>query len=158
MKHLKAYTLNAAVWRFTLFVLSTCAVFAYSSFSFFNSVEVYRLAIWLFLCLGAVIQLFTILVFIKLINFVLRLKQKTKTRPITKTQQIIALIYALLVVGIGYYNGQQLPNIKEVTIPVKDLPEELTITLISDIHVGPTIGKKRLEKVVNMVNYLGSGN
>ncbi|KAH3772766.1 hypothetical protein DPMN_174112 [Dreissena polymorpha] len=53
----------------------------------------------------------------------------------------------------------KLPDIKEVTIPVKDMPKSLnrmTITFVSDIHLGPTTGQQSLERIVNMINYLNS--
>jgi hypothetical protein len=45
----------------------------------------------------------------------------------------------------GFYQAQKGPQIRTVSIPVVDLPVELIdfkIAQISDLHIGPTIGKK----------------
>jgi uncharacterized protein len=57
----------------------------------------------------------------------------------------------------GFLNAIIGLRIKKVLIPVKNLPADLsglTICQISDLHVGPTIKKKYIHKVVNKVNAL----
>lgn len=51
------------------------------------------------------------------------------------------------------------PSIYDVEIPLKDLPQEFDgfrIAQITDLHVGPTIGRDYTEKVVAMANGLGA--
>jgi len=59
------------------------------------------------------------------------------------------------VLGIGQAHAE--PNVKEVKVPIKDLPEQFEgfrIAQVSDLHVGPTIGRRFAQTVVNRVNSL----
>jgi uncharacterized protein len=58
---------------------------------------------------------------------------------------------------IGISQAVRGPQIFEVDIPIRDLPQELDgfrIAQITDLHVGPTIGRKYAAQVVEMVNRL----
>lgn len=55
----------------------------------------------------------------------------------------------------GFYQAQKGPQIRVVSIPVVGLPVELIdfkIAQISDLHIGPTIGRKYITQVVNKIN------
>ncbi|SDD66842.1 hypothetical protein SAMN05216345_11353 [Cupriavidus sp. YR651] len=68
-----------------------------------------------------------------------------------------ALILALVVTLIGYINARGLAKVVEVDVPIPNLPEALhgfTIAQISDIHVGPTIKRPYLDRIVDRVNGL----
>ncbi len=57
----------------------------------------------------------------------------------------------------GLWNALRGPRLKKITLPYPDLPEELDgfkIAQISDLHVGPTIGRKYVEKTVDLINSL----
>ena len=57
----------------------------------------------------------------------------------------------------GFYQARRLPDVVEVTVPFKNLPAELEgfrIVQLSDIHVGPTIRRPTLERIVERVNEL----
>ncbi|MBE0625183.1 MAG: metallophosphoesterase [Burkholderiales bacterium] len=59
--------------------------------------------------------------------------------------------------AIGLLNARRAPGIVEVTIPLPNLPAALDgfrIAQISDIHVGPTIKRAFLERIVARVNSL----
>ncbi|WP_303850835.1 metallophosphoesterase [Seleniivibrio woodruffii] len=59
------------------------------------------------------------------------------------------------VLGIGQAHAE--PSVKEVKVPVKDLPEQFEgfrIAQVSDLHIGPTIGRRFAQTVVNRVNTL----
>lgn len=69
----------------------------------------------------------------------------------------VALAVAFTVVGL--WNARRQPAVVRVDVPVDDLPialHGLTITQISDLHVGPTIRRRFLERVVDRVNALES--
>ena len=73
---------------------------------------------------------------------------------------IVSIVYALLIASYGIYQAQQPPLIREVKIPIKGLPEgfdNLRIVQISDIHLGPTVGKSQLQRIVKLVNDLNPG-
>ena len=58
---------------------------------------------------------------------------------------------------IGISQAIRGPKVYEVRVPIQELPQELEgfkIAQISDLHVGPTIGRKYTEEVVSIVNGL----
>ncbi|MDP1611034.1 MAG: metallophosphoesterase [Sulfuritalea sp.] len=66
---------------------------------------------------------------------------------------------AVAVTAIGLFNARRRPQVVEVDVPLRDLPAALhgfTITQISDVHVGPTIKRGFLERIVDQVNRLES--
>lgn len=68
---------------------------------------------------------------------------------------IIGLAFAALLLGV--YAARSGPRLKRVKIPLARLPAELEgfrIVQISDLHVGPTIGEKYVQKVVRIANSL----
>jgi len=68
-------------------------------------------------------------------------------------------LLALCATAIGLFNARRSPAVVEVDVHLRDLPVGLrgfTITQISDIHVGPTIKRGFLERIVDQVNRLES--
>lgn len=64
---------------------------------------------------------------------------------------------SLLISIIGFLNIWFGPRVVKIDIPVADLPEALTdftVVQLSDIHIGPTIKRRFLNKVVERVNRL----
>lgn len=64
---------------------------------------------------------------------------------------------ALAFSAVGLFNARRAPKVVEVTIPLAGLPAALDgfrIAQISDIHVGPTIKRAFLERIVAQVNAL----
>jgi len=57
--------------------------------------------------------------------------------------------------GAGVVEARALPELRHVSIPIADLPEALVgfrIVQISDLHLGPILGRAWLEEVVTAVN------
>jgi len=68
---------------------------------------------------------------------------------------VVAL--ALLVTLAGFINARRLARVVDIEVPVTGLPDALhgfTIAQISDIHVGPTIKRPYLDRIVDRVNSL----
>ena len=66
-------------------------------------------------------------------------------------------LLALLVTALGFLNARRTPAIVRVDVPIKDLPPALqgfTIAQLSDIHIGPTIKRAYLQRIVGQVNKL----
>jgi len=66
-------------------------------------------------------------------------------------------LLALVITALGYLNARRTAGVVTVEIPVAGLPPSLhgfTIVQISDIHVGPTIGQRYVEAIVEAVNRL----
>jgi predicted MPP superfamily phosphohydrolase len=66
-------------------------------------------------------------------------------------------LLGLAVTLVGYINARRTAGVVTVDIQLQDLPAELhgfTIVQISDIHVGPTIRGRYLDRIVDAVNAL----
>ena len=64
---------------------------------------------------------------------------------------------AMALSGVGVYKSHKTPEVKEVSLPVKGLPQDLhgfSIVQITDLHLGPTLKRPFLERVVEQVNGL----
>lgn len=62
-----------------------------------------------------------------------------------------------LLTGCGFYEARRNPALVKVTIPLSNLPKELEglqIAQISDLHVGITIKRDYVERIVRKVNEL----
>ncbi|WP_374349308.1 metallophosphoesterase [Chitinimonas sp.] len=72
---------------------------------------------------------------------------------------IAVIAAALLVTLAGYINARRLAQVVEIDVPLANLPDALhgfTIAQISDIHVGPTIKRDYLDRIVDRVNALNA--
>jgi predicted MPP superfamily phosphohydrolase len=72
---------------------------------------------------------------------------------------VAVLAAAPLITAFGFYLARRVAPVVDVRIPIQDLPaplEGFTIAQISDVHVGPTIKRDFVEKVVRRVNLLGA--
>jgi len=70
----------------------------------------------------------------------------------------VALLAAALT-SIGLGNARRVPRVKNVDVPIADLPAPLhgfSIVQVSDLHVGPTIRRAQVEAIVDRVNGLNA--
>jgi predicted MPP superfamily phosphohydrolase len=70
---------------------------------------------------------------------------------------LIVPLLAVLFSAIGFYNARRRAPVVSVNVPIDNLPAALdgfTIAQISDIHVGPTIKRHYVERIVAAVNGL----
>jgi len=70
----------------------------------------------------------------------------------------VALV-STLVTLIGFFNARRTASVVRVDVPIRGLPASLegfTIAQLSDIHVGPTIRRGYLQRIVDAVNRLGA--
>jgi len=70
---------------------------------------------------------------------------------------LMVTLLAMLVTVAGFLNARRTARIVEVDVPIANLPTALhgfTIAQISDVHVGPTIKRAYLERIVQRVNSL----
>ena len=69
------------------------------------------------------------------------------------------VLVGLFVTVIGFINARRTAAVVAIDIPITDLPAALhgfTIAQISDIHVGPTIKRAYMRRIVEAVNRLGA--
>ena len=72
---------------------------------------------------------------------------------------LVVPLLATLITLVGYFNARRVARVRRVDIPIAKLPSQLqgfTIAQLSDIHVGPTIRARYIERIVNSVNRLGA--
>ena len=70
---------------------------------------------------------------------------------------LLAIFLTLLISVAGFINARRLAQVVEINIPLRNLPPALQgfrIVQISDIHVGPTIKRGYLSRIVDRVNLL----
>lgn len=70
---------------------------------------------------------------------------------------LVVPLLAVLFSAIGFYNARRRAPVVSVDVPIDNLPAALdgfTIAQISDIHVGPTIKRHYVERIVATVNGL----
>lgn len=77
-----------------------------------------------------------------------------------RSQTALALpVLAAMASVWGFWNARRTATVVRVDIPIAHLPEALqgfTVAQISDIHVGPTIKTRYLQRIVERVNGLGA--
>uniref|UniRef100_A0AC34GSD6 Calcineurin-like phosphoesterase domain-containing protein n=1 Tax=Panagrolaimus sp. ES5 TaxID=591445 RepID=A0AC34GSD6_9BILA len=109
-----------------------------------------------FLALGAYIHcaIFLVLFFLieRITNF---LPTKIFILQSKTFHTLTAVGLAFLLTIQGHISTLQSPTLKHLNIAIKNLPvefENFSVILVSDIHAGPTTGKKRVEEIVEVIN------
>ena len=99
---------------------------------------------------------------IAMLKKVLSLKNEAKKVPDVKRRHFLIqsmnlglLGTSALLTGYGFYEARRDPALVKVSVPVSKLPKELEgfqIAQISDLHVGITIKRDYVERIVKQVN------
>lgn len=113
--------------------------------------------------LGMTVFIFVAMVTINVSGFILRrtiLTNLTRNgkRKEERVRILLSLFCGLLLTVYGLVEVNNL-QIEPVTIPIKTLHSSLngtTIVQLSDIHLGPFIGRSRMKKIVDITNSLGA--
>jgi predicted MPP superfamily phosphohydrolase len=77
--------------------------------------------------------------------------------PLAEPTALVVVVAALAASALGFGLARRTPPVREVTIPIDDLPAALqgfTIAQISDLHVGPTVKRASVQRIVERVNAL----
>jgi len=75
----------------------------------------------------------------------------------TQVSAIVAVVLIGVISLISLVNGLQHPSVKEISVPLKNLPKELEgfkIVQLSDVHLEAYNGKKRMSAIIDKVNGL----
>jgi predicted MPP superfamily phosphohydrolase len=78
-------------------------------------------------------------------------------RAITRGTAVAVPLLTALITALGYVNARRVARVRHVDVPIAALPAALhgfTIAQITDLHIGPTIGRDYIEAVVAAVNGL----
>jgi predicted MPP superfamily phosphohydrolase len=76
-----------------------------------------------------------------------------------RASAIAVMLATFAITAIGYFMARRVAPVVEVEVRLAGLPaalEGFTIAQISDIHVGPTIKRRYVERIVERVNRLGA--
>lgn len=133
--------------------------------------EPYWFALVSFSCLGAYFILLFCLLALGCAKYCLkrvtrgwsRIKSKRETAAVTvaassasgRNVTILAIVLTVMLTALGLRNASLPPDIVRVEIALKKLSpslDKLKVVLLSDIHLGSTVGRSRLELIVSMVN------
>jgi uncharacterized protein len=101
----------------------------------------------------------TLLVLTLLRDVVLLLAWPLGIAQLPESSAIAVALGALAFTAWGFVNARRTARVREVEVPVANLPAALhgfTIAQISDIHVGPTIKGDYVKGIVDAVNRLGA--
>ncbi|KAL7854351.1 hypothetical protein SRHO_G00165410 [Serrasalmus rhombeus] len=143
-------------WRAAVLLLLVLAHCSYLSMFYLVDTEPHWLALLSYTCLGVYIIL---VFFLMAFSCVSRLWSSSSDGQDGSAigQTVLALMVTALLTVYGLFNAAQPPQVVEVEVPVEKLPasmDGLKIVLLSDIHLGPTIGRSKLQLIVTMVNHL----
>jgi predicted MPP superfamily phosphohydrolase len=71
----------------------------------------------------------------------------------------ISVLFTVTISLYGIHGGSLAPIVKTVEIPVEGLASSMdrfSVAVISDIHLGPTVGRTKLQYIVNTINQLNA--
>ncbi|XP_026072540.1 transmembrane protein with metallophosphoesterase domain-like [Carassius auratus] len=158
-----AHSVPQRCWRLLVLLFLTLVHGSYLCMFFLVDTEPHWLSLLSFSCLGIyVILLFFLFVFgcLKRLRRLLSRSRGGGEDAVASgsvSHIVLAMIVTAVLAVYGLVNAAQPPRVVEVEIPVEKLPESLNglkLVLLSDIHLGPTIGRSKLQRIVNMVNQL----
>lgn len=69
------------------------------------------------------------------------------------------VVLSLAATGAGFVFARAVPHVRDVTVPIADLPDALvgfTLAQLTDVHVGATIKRGFIERVVERTNAIGA--
>lgn len=153
------------IWKLAVMAFLALAHSSFFTMLFLVAEEPYMFSLTAYSCLGAyIIMVF----FLCILNAMEQAYQFLAWRSgrvvgsLDKTRHLVlrpALAVAVTAVlsTIGLLNAAQPPVVKTVEVPIHQLPasmDNLKIVLLSDIHLGPTVGRTKMEMFVRMVNRL----
>ncbi|KAF5898695.1 transmembrane protein with metallophosphoesterase domain, partial [Clarias magur] len=146
-------------WRAAVLLFLALAHCSYLSMFYLVGTEPHWLSLLSFSCLGAYVILIFFLMVFGCASRMLQMFTKGSVMAVSSSvrQTVLALMMTALLVVYGLLNAMQPPQVVEVEVPLEKLPASmhgLKLVLLSDIHLGPTVGRSQLQRVVTMVNKL----
>jgi predicted MPP superfamily phosphohydrolase len=112
------------------------------------------------LAIGSFSSLFVLTLFRDVVLLVTALASAVSVEIAVRTEGAVAVpVLAGLATLVGFVNARRRARVRHVEVPIAGLPAALngfSIAQISDLHVGATIKRDYLERVVDAVNGLGA--
>lgn len=149
-------------WRAAVLLFLVLAHCSYLSMFYLVGTEPHWLSLLSFSCLGVYVILLFLLMVFGFANRMLQMFCKGSVVAVSSSgrQTVLALMMTMMLAAYGLFNGAQPPQVVEVEVPLEKLPasmDGLKVVLLSDIHLGPTVGRTQLQRIVTMVNQLEPG-
>ncbi|XP_066569597.1 transmembrane protein with metallophosphoesterase domain [Amia ocellicauda] len=151
-------------WKMLVLLFLVLSHSSYVTMFYLVAEEPHWVAMLSFTCLGSYIILLFFLFLFSCVEQCHRLVTRRAAVSDTSTADsgsrakvALALALTLVLTALGLLNAARPPVVVRVEVPVDKLSpsfDNLKLVLLSDIHLGPTVGKSRLEMVVAMVNEL----
>ncbi|KAM9164695.1 transmembrane protein with metallophosphoesterase domain [Pangshura tecta] len=151
-------------WKIAVLMFLGLAHSSFFTLLFLVAEEPYFFSLASYTCLGAYIILIFFLFTLSSVEQVYKLlvSRGAKTNGINKGSKtvmktVLVVMVTIALTALGLLNASQPPAVTSVVIPVQKLPlsmDGLKVVLLSDIHLGPTVGKTKLAMVVQMVKAL----
>ncbi|XP_062986378.1 transmembrane protein with metallophosphoesterase domain [Elgaria multicarinata webbii] len=152
------------LWKISVLMFLILAHSSFFTALFLVAEEPYYFSLAAYTCLGGYIILIFFLFALGSLEqgYKLLVQRNTNMREINKNGKLamkpaLAVMVTVVLTILGHLNASQPPAVKSVAIPVHKLPvsmNNLKIVLLSDIHLGPTVGKTKLKMIVEMVKAL----
>jgi len=167
MKHNAGRTIRMLTMSLVFMVLAL-GHYSLSANFFYRGVDPYFINFFSFVCAGFCIQFFifhlSLSMFVRFnwwiwknrVEFFRRLDKVYAYRIIF----IITTSITVLMTVYGVHHAAQPPRVINVDIPITGLPRSMnrfSIVVVSDIHLGPTVGGAKLTRIVKIINELNPG-
>ncbi|NXJ93028.1 TMPPE metallophosphoesterase, partial [Corythaixoides concolor] len=149
-------------WKIAVFVFLALTHSSFFTWRFLVAEEPYFFSLAAYTCLGAYIILIFFLFALGSVEQAYKLLTGRGAKAGNKNSRtvmkpVLAVMLTVVLTIVGLLNASQPPTVNSVEIPVHKLPStmnNLKVVLLSDIHLGPTVGKTKLAMVVRMVKAL----
>ncbi|NWI68221.1 TMPPE metallophosphoesterase, partial [Todus mexicanus] len=150
-------------WKIAVFMFLALAHSSFFTLLFLVAEEPYFFSLAAYTCLGAYILLIFFLFTLGSVEQAYKFlagrgaKAGTGSKNRTAMKPVLAVVLTVVLTVVGLLNASQPPLVNSVEIPVHKLPstmDGLKVVLLSDIHLGPTVGKTKLAMIVRMVKAL----
>lgn len=154
-------------WRALVLLFLVLAHCSYLSMFYLVGTEPHWLSMLSFSCLGLYVILLFLLMLLGCAGRLLQMFSRGSAAAVvgggsgSTRQTVLALMVTALLGVYGLLNAARPPRVVEVEVPLGKLPpsmDGLKLVLLSDIHLGPTVGRSQLQRIVTMVNHLEPGN
>ncbi|ELV09206.1 transmembrane protein with metallophosphoesterase domain [Tupaia chinensis] len=153
------------LWKVAIVTFLALAHSSFFTMLFLVAEEPYLFSLAAYSCLGAYIIMVFFLCILSAMEQACQLVAWRSGRVMGSLNKArMLLLRPTLAVGVtavlsvmGLLNAAQPPAVKTVEVPMHQLPasmDNLKIALLSDIHLGPTVGRTKMEMFVRMVNVL----
>ncbi|NWX91396.1 TMPPE metallophosphoesterase, partial [Nothoprocta ornata] len=149
-------------WKIAVLIFLALAHSSFLTLLFLVAEEPYFFSLAAYTCLGAYILLifflFTLGSVEQAFKFLAGRGAKAGGKNSrTAMKPVLSVMLTVVLTIVGLLNASQPPAVNTVEIPVHKLPStmnNLKVVLLSDIHLGPTVGKTKLAMIVRMVKAL----